>query len=380
MVMQILHIASFTGNIGDNASHIGLENILGKVLKKSFKITRHEVRRYYKNIDPQLRKNFDNSFVSYANEFDFIIIGGGGFLDYFVKNSSTGTTIDINIDLLEQINTPILFSSIGCVPNNSIPKGNKKKFQHFLDYILSSKKIDLLVRNDGSKDNLNTNFNLKPKYIKSIIDNGFHFSTNFDKFIKLKKNYVAMSISSDQIKMTGPGSIKINEDTFYEEYRKTIIYIIRNLDLDVCLIPHIYTDLVSISRVISKLDDQIVRKNITIAPCIQGDYGAHYNFSVYKNSELIVGTRFHTNVCGVAMNINTIGITTLKRVEYMYDSIGMQSSYLRGCGLYSDNLCKKITESLIKKRTKENRNTTKIQNLKNESVLQHKNSIKKLLS
>ena len=64
----------------------------------------------------------------------------------------------------------------------------------------------------------------------------------------------------------------------------------------------------------------------------------------------------------------------------MYDSIGMRSSYLRGCGLYSDNVCKKITESLIKKRTKENRNTTKIQNLKNESILQHKNSIKKLLS
>ena len=133
---KILHIATFQGNIGDNASHIGLNKILETIIPIPFDLIRHEIRDYYKNVDYKVRKFFDRSFVSYVNTFDLVIIGGGGFLDYFVEDSVTGTTFDISIELLDEIKTPILFSSVGCVPNNIVPDGNVHKFEVFLKYLL----------------------------------------------------------------------------------------------------------------------------------------------------------------------------------------------------------------------------------------------------
>lgn len=46
--MKILHVASFVGNIGDNASHQGLEGIL-KEYFNNYDITRLEIRKFYKN-------------------------------------------------------------------------------------------------------------------------------------------------------------------------------------------------------------------------------------------------------------------------------------------------------------------------------------------
>ena len=123
--MNILHLASFSGNIGDNASHYGLYKILNELINIS-KIKKLEIRNFYRNAKGQNKRKFDKSFVDECNEYDLVIFGGGGYLDYWIPNSSTGTTFDISAKSLEEINTPILFSSLGCVPGKKIPHGNKK--------------------------------------------------------------------------------------------------------------------------------------------------------------------------------------------------------------------------------------------------------------
>jgi hypothetical protein len=56
-----------------------------------------------------------------------IVFGGGGFLDYFVEDNDTGTTLNISKSLLDSIKTPILLISVGCVPNRTVPDANKEK-------------------------------------------------------------------------------------------------------------------------------------------------------------------------------------------------------------------------------------------------------------
>ena len=291
--LNILHLATFKGNIGDNASHIGLRKILDIALEGEYSLTRHEIRDYYKNVSLDFRKYFDEKFVSYINNFDLLIIGGGGFLDYFVQDSLTGTTLDISIDLLDTIRTPILFSSVGCDPNNFIPNGNEKKFKKFLDYIFQSEKMDILFRNDGSKDNLESNFNVKPCDIKTILDNGFFFDTTTKIMDSFDDNYIAMNVSFDQVNMSGPGSIDIKPEIFYSEIRKIVRHIVYRYNINVCFIPHIFSDLKSINFILDGLEDSLIRNHIIIAPCIQGDYGANYNFSIYKNSEIVILSLIH---------------------------------------------------------------------------------------
>ena len=46
--MKILHLASFNGNVGDNASHMGLYNFLNDI-NPDCNFDQIEIRKFYKN-------------------------------------------------------------------------------------------------------------------------------------------------------------------------------------------------------------------------------------------------------------------------------------------------------------------------------------------
>ena len=58
--MKLLHIASFTGNIGDNCSHNGFRNILDSIDFKVNKLKKLEIRDFYNNRDIRYKKYFDD--------------------------------------------------------------------------------------------------------------------------------------------------------------------------------------------------------------------------------------------------------------------------------------------------------------------------------
>ena len=122
--LNIVHLASFKGNIGDLFSHSGLKFILDKVLFKKYSIKKLEWREFYKK-NTGNKKNFDNEFVRKINKFDLLIVGGGGYFDTSISESKTGTYFDISKSCYDKINIPVIFSSIGAIP---FKKTKKKKF------------------------------------------------------------------------------------------------------------------------------------------------------------------------------------------------------------------------------------------------------------
>ncbi|MFW3341613.1 hypothetical protein [Aliarcobacter butzleri] len=119
-----MHIASFSGNIGDNASHIGFYNILSSII--DYDIAQIEMRKFYQNYNKADKLSFNKEFIEYINSFDICFIGGG-FLDYHIKDSKTGTTIDIDLSLIKNIKTPTYFTSLGSNPHKEVPKENIEK-------------------------------------------------------------------------------------------------------------------------------------------------------------------------------------------------------------------------------------------------------------
>lgn len=77
-IIKVLHLASFTGNIGDEANHYGFRRKLKENLKFNFNYTELEIRNFYRSWG--LMK-FDDDFVKLCNSHDFVIIGGGNFLE-----------------------------------------------------------------------------------------------------------------------------------------------------------------------------------------------------------------------------------------------------------------------------------------------------------
>ena len=74
--IKTLHLASFDGNVGDNANHSGFYRHLKAQPGYDFAIEQLEIREYYWK-----QRFFDDGFVDLVNDYDLLIIGGGNYFE-----------------------------------------------------------------------------------------------------------------------------------------------------------------------------------------------------------------------------------------------------------------------------------------------------------
>lgn len=338
--MKILHLASFDGNIGDNASHMGFNRLMSEILPYRFTSEKLEIRKFYNNYSLPDRCYFDQDFSDKANQYDLLVIGGGGFLDFDIVNSVTGTTLNISERVLDSIKTPIFISSIGSNPRNNIPEDNIGKFRSFLDQFLARKNSFLAVRNDGSLQALRTL--IGDKYadaIPQVLDHGFFYDNDGLSYRPTEKPYVLINTTKDQVSMARRS---MDEIAYVNEMRKVVTYLLEETDLDVVFAPHIFGDIAAISDLLSGIDDFYIRKRVSITPYTQGDWGCNQIFSAYKNANLVLGMRFHANVCSLAMNVPTMAIAALDRVCKVYEDLSLSSKVFTLDKLFSQALIEEV--------------------------------------
>ena len=132
-VIRALHLASFNGNIGDIANHVGFWNLFKKYVTNDVEVTYLEIREYYKSWN---LRQFDDSFADLVNRYDLLVIGGGNFFDVKWDYSTTGTTLNISDEILRKIHIPIVFNGLGVdySPNMCLAKV-KDCFGSFIKYL-----------------------------------------------------------------------------------------------------------------------------------------------------------------------------------------------------------------------------------------------------
>lgn len=340
--MKILQVASFSGNIGDNASHIGLRKILDKVLP-SYSITKLEIRKFYGNYKHADKLRFDEQFLRLLESYDMLFIGGGGFLDYWVPGSKTGTTIDMAPEILAAIKIPLIISSVGCMPHKAVPEGNIEKFRQFLDGLLEKPKTLVAVRNDGSRETLTKHIGIKyAEAIPEVLDHGFFYENDGSSYLPIEGRYVAINSTIDQLAMLNSKVGPIDIDHYYRELNTVIQHLFQNTPLNLVFVPHIHSDLVAINKVLSDIDDFFLRTRVAVAPFSTGDLACNQAFSAYRNSELNIGMRFHANVCSIAMGKPTIGIAALDRVLDLFTSMDLEGNAIKVDGNFASSVIRKV--------------------------------------
>lgn len=349
-MINVLHVASFIGNIGDNASHIGLYRLLDQLLPPH-QFTQLEIRKFYQNYAHEDKQHFDQAFIEHLNTYDLVIIGGGGFLDYWHENSQSATTIDISADLVAQIRVPTLICSMGSMPFKPVSASNIQKFQSFLSALKLNSYIEVALRNDGSVHSIERD--VGAEYLEGlteILDHGYFYQPE-GEFTWPDKNFIALNITEDQLDMQRGSAEIIDKNNYYAEMQRVVQFIVHSLQYKVVLVPHIYSDLNAINRLLSGLDDWIVRQFISVAPCVQGNKGTHCIFNLYRQSRLIIGMRFHANVCAIAMNKNVIGLQALDRIGYLHDYFGHPQRCVSVTGQFSSILTDRISHALLSQGT-----------------------------
>jgi len=323
--LRVIQLASFEGNIGDNANHSGTRSMLEKNLGIPLEFTNLEIREFYW----KLRK-FDFCFAELVNSYDLLMIGGGNYFELWVKDSVTGTSIDMGIDLLKAIKVPILFYGLGCDAGQGIPAGNIQKFRSFLDYILSSNNYLVSVRNDGSLFNIRQYIGeIYASKIHRVPDGGF-FAKTIDSFhpeIPMNGKTIGINLAGDMLDIRFPqkDDLGIDYQQFVCEFSAFLNELFaKNDDLSVVFFPHIFRDLNIIADVIINIKDCYRRKRITVAPYLHGNGSSEYIFDIYRKCDLILGMRFHANVCPIGMSVPTGGLACYPQVNLLYNELNLE--------------------------------------------------------
>ena len=314
--MRILHLASFTGNIGDNLNHSGLYRSLEKELGvKNFSIQEEEIREYFWK-----KKQFDQGIIKKFNFFDLIIVGGGNFFELWVENSRTGTSIDIPVDYLKKIKTPIAFFSLGVDIHQGYTTKTKENFFKFLDFISKKPKYFLSIRNDGALKNLRELYDdYFDKKVFVIPDSGIKIKETKLSFIKSKSNLIGINLAGDMI------------DKRYKNFHSTIEiitsfinYLIFDKEKNILFLPHILKDFEIIFQILNRLPEEIKRKNILIGPYENGYKGMKNIFGLYNNCEVILANRFHSNLASIGLEKPTIGLFNYPQIKNLYGELGLE--------------------------------------------------------
>lgn len=347
-VLKVLHLASFSGNIGDNANHSGTRHLLKENLDFRLEYTELEMREFYWK-----QRAFDKEFVALANQHDLLMIGGGNYFEMWVDSSSTGTSVDISREVLDAIKCPILFYALGCDPGQGVSESNLAKFKSFLDLLFSSDRYLVSVRNDGS---LGTVMKLLgedyARRVFKVPDGGFF--TRVEEYVHPGivsgcKN-IGINVAGDMLDIRfKPGS---GNGISYEDFLNGFSSLLNeklHLDdqLNLVFFPHIFRDLNIISDVLERIEDPLRRKRVMVAPYLQGAGAQEYIFDMYRKCDMVLGMRFHANVCPIGLNVPTIGLVNYVQIENLYRELDLEQRMVhvnqRG---FEKSLSKLVDDSL----------------------------------
>lgn len=323
--LDCLHIASFQGNIGDNANHNGTRNLLEQHTSYRFECTENEIRKYYQNYTKPDAHEFDESFVEQANNHDCVFIGSGNFFETWIDDSVTGTTIDMETTIVDKIEVPMVFYGLGFDPYKGISGNNLEKFTTFFDAVLDDPQCLVSVRNDGSTSHIETH--LGESYLErvhKVPDGGFFTEVDDHDHPGLlgRDKTIAINVAKDMIEKRFPndGTNMHTYDSFLNEFATFVDALLEsNPELNIVFVPHIYSDLQAISEVLEQMENMHRRGRVTTAPYLNGEGSERHIFDIYNKVDLSIGMRFHANVCPFGLRTPSIGLVSYPKVGDLYD-------------------------------------------------------------
>lgn len=375
MKLKTLHIASFIGNIGDNANHNGFFNEFIENTGLELDVKEIEIRDFYFN---SRKLYFDISFIEKINSFDFVIIGGGNYFEIAFEESHTGCTIDLAPDLIDKIKTPILFNGVGFDSSRGSSKNTKLKFENFLNTINKNERIYTTMRNDGSFEDLKMTYGDKFAKTKIVPDGGFFINKlekrNHNFFLDVDE-YIAINLSGDVYdkRFEDTELIAMNDNSI----KNLVIFLdefIRTTDKYVVLTAHISLDYFSINAIISNLSQDLVRKRVIVAPFMESKYYIN-TIDIYRKARLVLSNRFHACVCSIALNTPVIGLSNYPKVKIpkLFNELGIANSTIDFFDEDMKNiLIKKVDFALSNSDQIKNSYSQIINDLRHRSKIAHK--------
>lgn len=316
--LRVLHLASFAGNIGDLANHSGARWMLAERLDFALDFTELEIREFYWK-----KRAFDDAFIEYANGFDLLLIGGGNYFELWVDRSATGTSIDITPERLARLSVPTVFFALGVDTGQGYSESSAQRFRAFMATVLARRDQFVCVRNDGSARALREVLGAaEAARIPTMPDGGFFAGAADCTPSATPGGRIGINIAGDMLERRFDRQLTV--DGFLRELAGACCEILDgdpNLRIDFML--HIWRDLSLIAQILPMIPDPYLRRRVAIGRLEPGKTGLPEFLQSYRDCDLVLGMRFHANVCPIGMGVPTLGLLNYPQVAHLYEELDM---------------------------------------------------------
>lgn len=358
--LRVLQLAAYGSNIGDNANISGIRNELAKSLVDyTLVFDDWDIVDFSWSLD-----DFDEHTLNNINGYDLFIIGGGGFLELIPGTHTwTGTRINIPKDIFEKITVPTVFYAIGIDTVRADLDGRPidteiKKFSRFVEFVSGIDHFLLSTRHDGSLQVVERLLGKEYANAFDLVPDGGFFST-FRKFYhpelnpekiniainfggdlidaRFSSDYPSDPVPNNPLKLKRPADYEVYTASSHMGYCKfltSFANVIRQLsfdrqDIQWILVPHIYRDLEVSYHLLNEAGFPYCRREMFVAPYIQGFNAKDYIVDLYQQCSLSIGMRFHANVCPIGLGTPSIGLGTFPMIKSLYQSLNVSEQFIQ---------------------------------------------------
>lgn len=321
-MLNVLHLASFSGNIGDNANHLGFRPWFEAQLGMPVEWTNLEIREFYWH-----ERDWDEDLVDHINGFDLLVVGGGNYFEMWVEHSPTGTSIGFGSEIFRCINIPVFFNALGADPGQGVPDLSRKRFASFLDTLNASDQYLVSLRNDGAMENLSKHVGSEyAEHIHQLPDHGFFVDEVLEPPVSKgdEDPTICINLAGDMPEIRFAG---FHDPLGFAEETGDLINLLANSypDHKFMFMPHIFRDFEVINQVLTVLPDRLRRTRVQVAEYGCGNAAAKAMLGHYATADLVLGMRFHANVCPMALSTPTIGLNCYIQIENLYGELNLES-------------------------------------------------------
>lgn len=322
--LKALHLASFVGNLGDNAMHDGEYRTRAADLPFALDHSPCEVREF---IHWQ-RRAFDERFVAEANAADLVVIGGFSLFQLWRETTSSGTYLEAGPEVFAAIRRPVLFHGLGVDATRGVSQVAVARSRAFLDELLAFDHCRFSLRNDGSDALIRDH--LGPAYADAmtVVPDGGLFAEpdTFDHSgVPEGARFIAVNLAGDMPdkRYAGADGADLTRRFAADVAAGLGTLLGEDPSLLCVFVPHIYSDFGPIGAVLDALDDRIRRERVVVAGLAQGVGGWAPSFDLYRRAAAVIAMRYHACLASIGFRTPVFGISTHHKIEGQFEALGL---------------------------------------------------------
>jgi 2-polyprenyl-3-methyl-5-hydroxy-6-metoxy-1,4-benzoquinol methylase/polysaccharide pyruvyl transferase WcaK-like protein len=313
----IWHVGAWSGNFGDSI----IQQSISENLRS---LSMHQLEFKYINCQ---QTEFTSDLIAEMNqEAHLLLVGGGGMIFHRPQDKSiSGWQFNIDINLIDKIKVPFVVYGVGFnkfeYDKTDFPPITNK---HLIKTV--EKATLFSVRNNGTKREL-IRRGCNGDKIHVIPDSGMFLEAKevIIPGLKEDKLKVAINWTTDRQDQSFPAPWEENKDIFIKNLLGLLRYLIKNRNAQIFYIGHMGGNFDR--DIIEKLREGLGADLVVIEEVLPFLYPPHPErakglIGVYKQMDLVLGMRGHSNIVAFGQHVPFIPIGSHRKNRYFIEDIG----------------------------------------------------------